>query len=400
MDFNPILGVIYHWLGGLASASCYLPFRGIKRWSWETYWLVQGTFSWILAPFLIASIFVPHVAAILHAASASSIFYAYFWGCLWGIGGLTCGLAIRYLGFALGYPIVLGLCTVFGTLMPPIFSGTMGTILHENSGHIILMGLGVCVVGILFSGLAGRSKENELSESEKQETVKEFHYGRGLAVAILSGIMSACFAYGLAAGKPIGEIAKRELLAGGYSDIWQNLPVLIVVMLGGFTTNFIWCVILIIRNHSASQYVGVPARESGQNILVTKDSTPVLSDFTEQGDDRSGRLPGKVMLFNYAFAALAGITWYFQFFFYSMGQTKMGKYDFSSWTLHMASIMIFATIIGIILHEWRGTSSRTKWLVAGGLIFLVLSTVVVGYGNYVKDIEDSLPTAASLRWSK
>ena len=171
MDFNPILGVIYHWLGGLASASCYLPFRGIKRWSWETYWLVQGTFSWILAPFLIASIFVPHVAAILHAASASSIFYAYFWGCLWGIGGLTCGLAIRYLGFALGYPIVLGLCTVFGTLMPPIFSGTMGTILHENSGHIILMGLGVCVVGILFSGFAGRSKENELSESEKQETV-------------------------------------------------------------------------------------------------------------------------------------------------------------------------------------------------------------------------------------
>ena len=111
-------------------------------------------------------------------------------------------------------------------------------------------------------------------------------------------------------------------------------------------------------------------------------------------------MAASMMLWNYGFAALAGVTWYFQFFFYSMGQTKMGKYDFSSWTLHMASIMIFATIIGIILHEWRGTSSRTKWLVAGGLIFLVLSTVVVGYGNYVKDIEDSLPTAASLRWSK
>jgi len=254
--------------------------------------------------------------------------------------------------------------------------------------------LGVCVLGILFSGFAGRSKENELTESEKQETVREFHYGKGLAVAILSGIMSACFAYGLAAGKPIGEIAKTELLAHGGSDIWQNLPVLIVVMLGGFTTNFLWCVILLVRNRSARQYLGVPARELGQNILVTKASTPIVG---ETGFDfhASPRLPGRVMLLNYAFAALAGVIWYFQFFFYSMGQTKMGKYDFSSWTLHMASIMIFATIIGIFLKEWRGTSGRTRRLVAAGLFFLVLSTVVVGYGNYMKGREDSSPSASA-----
>ncbi len=395
MGFNPLVGVLYHWLGGLASASCYLPFRGIRRWSWETYWLVQGTFSWILAPTIIASLLVPHVFAVLHAAPASSLFYAYFWGCLWGIGGLTCGLSIRYLGFALGYPIVLGLCTVFGTLMPPIFNGTIGEILRENSGHVILLGLGVCVVGILFSGFAGRSKEDELTESQKRETVQEFQYGRGLAVAILSGVMSACFAYGVAAGKPIGEIARTELLAHGGSDIWQNLPALIVVMLGGFTTNFVWCVVLLVRNHSAGQYAGVPAREVGQNILVTKASTPIVG---EAGFDfhAAPRLPGGVMLFNYAFAALAGVVWYFQFFFYSMGQTKMGRYDFSSWTLHMASIMIFATIIGIFLHEWRGTSVRTRGLVAGGLLFLVLSTVVVGYGNYMKGREDGGQAASAV----
>jgi L-rhamnose-H+ transport protein len=389
LDFNPIMGVVYHWLGGLASASCYLPFRGIRRWSWETYWLVQGTFSWILAPILIASLLVPNVYAVLHAAPASSLFFAYFWGCLWGIGGLTCGLSIRYLGFALGYPIVLGLCTVFGTLMPPVFNGSMGAILHENSGHIILAGLGVCVLGILFSGFAGRSKENELTESQKQETVQEFQYGKGLAVAVLSGIMSACFAYGLAAGKPIGEIAKASLLAHGGSDIWQNLPVLIVVMLGGFTTNFIWCAILLVRNRSASQYLGVPANQSGDNILKTKLYTPLVDELAHGGMQPGPRLAGGVMLFNYAFAALAGVTWYFQFFFYSMGQTKMGKYDFSSWTLHMASIMIFATIIGMILKEWRGTSLRTRGLVAAGLLFLVLSTVVVGYGNFVKGHEDA-----------
>jgi L-rhamnose-H+ transport protein len=399
LEFNPVLGVFYHWLGGLASASCYLPFRGIKRWSWETYWLVQGTFSWILAPILIALLLVPNLHSILQAAPASSVFYAYFWGCLWGIGGLTCGLSIRYLGFALGYPIVLGLCTVFGTLMPPVFDGSIREILRENSGHIILLGLAVCVAGIVSSGLAGRSKENELTESEKKETVREFQYGRGLAVSILSGIMSACFAYGLAAGKPIGAIVKGELLARGDSDIWQNLPVLIVVMLGGFTTNFVWCAILLVKNRSARQYVGEPARESA-NILKTKLSTPIAGDPDWVDGGSARRLPGRVMSLNYAFAALAGVIWYFQFFFYSMGQTKMGKYDFSSWTLHMASIMIFATIIGAILREWRGTTIRTRGLVAAGLFFLVLSTVVVGYGNYVKGREDVPQSARSVAASR
>jgi L-rhamnose-H+ transport protein len=187
LGFNPFLGVMYHWLGGLASASCYLPFRGIKRWSWETYWLVQGTFSWILradADCLSAGAERPRHPA---CAPASSIFFAYFWGCLWGVGGLTCGLSIRYLGFALGYPIVLGLCTVFGTLMPPIFSGTMGAILRENSGHVILLGWEFAWWGFYSAALPGRSKENELTESQKQETVKEFQYGKGLAVAVLSG---------------------------------------------------------------------------------------------------------------------------------------------------------------------------------------------------------------------
>jgi hypothetical protein len=75
----------------------------------------------------------------------------------------------------------------------------------------------------------------------------------------------------------------------------------------------------------------------------------------------------KTLVANYVFASLAGVIWYFQFFFYSMGQTKMGKYDFSSWTLHMASIIIFATLWGLALKEWKGTSRRTKLLVATGL---------------------------------
>jgi L-rhamnose-H+ transport protein len=358
----------------MASASCYLPFRGIKRWSWEVYWLVQGVFSWILAPLLLAWLLVPGISAVFHSAPGSSIVWAYLWGALWGIGGLTCGLAVRYLGFALAYPLVLGLCTVFGTLMPPIFSGEIREIAHGTSGQVILLGLGVCIVGILFSGFAGRCKEEELTEEQKQASVKEFHYGRGVAVSILSGVMSACFAYGLAAGKPIAVLAKAQLVAHNRADLWQNLPVLIVVMLGGFTTNFIWCVILLFRNHSARQYHGEAAAMQGAS-------------------EKSLRIRGTTLLLNYSLAALAGVTWYFQFFFYSMGQTKMGKFDFSSWTIHMASIMIFATIIGLMLKEWRGTSVRTRILVAAGLLLLIGSTVIVGYGNYIKSKQTPEPAS-------
>ena len=349
-------------------------------------------FSWIIAPILIAAALVPHLYAILHAAPASSLFFSYFWGFLWGFGALTFGLSIRYLGIALGYPIAMGLCTVFGTLMPPIFDGEMGTIVRHASGQFILAGIAICVLGIVFSGLAGRSKENELSEEEKKKTVEEFHYGKGLAVSIFAGVMSACFAYGLSAGKPIAAIAYGQLVLEHRSGLWQNLPVLVVVLLGGFTTNFFWCLFLLVRNRSASQYLGTPAPTErpmdAPSDAASAVPPPVASEFHSHDGRASSQFPPRlrvnILTVNYLFAATAGVIWYFQFFFYSMGQTEMGKYDFSSWTLHMASIIIFSTIWGILIHEWRGTSLRTRGLVAIGLVLLVTSTIVVGYGNYLQ----------------
>jgi L-rhamnose-H+ transport protein len=369
---NPLIGVLYHWIGGLASASNFIPFRGIKRWSWEIYWIIQGIAAWLIAPMVLALLLVPHLFDILHAASSSSITYACFWGVLWGIGGLTFGLSIRYLGIALGYAIALGFCTAFGTLMPPIFSGQMSSILHESSGQVILAGVGVCMLAIAVSGLAGYSKEHEISSEDRAEAgERDFSFVKGLAVAIFAGIMSSCFAYGLAAGKPIAEIARVRLIAGHRLDLWQNLPVLVVVLWGGFFTNFLWSLFLIIKNRSFNQFAGAP----GINPMGTEGSVE---------EDPARRLTGATLKKNYILAALAGVIWYFQFFFYSMGQTKMGKYDFSSWTLHMASIIIFATLWGMVLKEWKGTSRRTKALVSLGLILLVGSTIVVGYGNYLK----------------
>ena len=394
MISNPFIGVLYHWLGGLAAASFYLPYRGVKRWSWETYWLVGGVFSWIIAPWALALLLVPDLWSVLDATSVSDLYWPYIFGALWGLGGLTFGLTMRYLGIALGMAVALGYCAVFGTLMPPLFNGELGTIVASDSGKMILLGIAVCVAGIGVSGLAGMSKERELSPTQKKAAVAEFSFGKGMLVATFSGIMSSCFAYGLAAGKPLGELAKQHLLQEGRSDLWQNLPVLIIVLAGGFTTNFIWCLILNIQNRTGHEYLNL-RRTAVAEISATEAAIPwnvdELASSAQESPRNVGGQPARSgpvpLLNNYTFSALAGVIWYLQFFFYSMGTTKMGKYDFSSWTLHMASIIIFSTLWGIALKEWKGSSKQTHVFIAVGLALLIGSTIIVGYGNYLKAIK-------------
>jgi L-rhamnose-H+ transport protein len=383
MNPNPALGVLFHWLGGLASASFYVPYRGVKNWAWETYWLVGGFFSWIIVPWLLALTMTRDLTQVLRETPSTAIFWAYFFGVLWGSGGLTFGLTMRYLGMSLGMAVALGYTAAFGTLMPPIFRGEFARqVLGTQSGRIILGGVAVCLLGIVFAGAAGVSKEGELSEAQKRASIKEFDLKKGLLVATFSGVMSACFAYGLAAGDPIKVITVQH----GTTGLWQGLPVLVVVLAGGFTTNFIWCVILNVRNRTGYQYFNseirgkVPQR-SEETIIEAVTDAPgeemaVATDVAQETPAKAPMLP------NYLFSALAGSTWYMQFFFYTMGETQMGRYKFSSWTLHMASIIIFSTLWGIALNEWRGAGGRTRLLVGLSLLVLVTSTIIVGYGNY------------------
>jgi L-rhamnose-H+ transport protein len=263
----------------------------------------------------------------------------------------------------------------------------MGAILHESSGRTILAGVAVCLFAVAVNGLAGLSKEREITPEEKIESgERDFSFGKGIAVAVFAGVMSSFFAFGLDAGAPIAAIAKDRLLADHRLDLWQNLPVLVVVLWGGFLTNFVWSSLLILKNRSIRQFIGQPGINPMRAIAQSGDT---LADFGPDELPHLQRIATATLLGNYFFAAMAGVIWYFQFFFYSMGQTKMGKYDFSSWTLHMASIIIFATLWGLALREWKGTSRRTKALVAGGLFLLVSSTIVVGYGNYVKAKEST-----------
>jgi L-rhamnose-H+ transport protein len=401
MNPNPLLGVLYHWIGGLASGSFYVPYRGVKRWAWETFWLAGGFFSWIIAPWFFAAIMTKDLLPVLRETSGTVFFWTFFFGLLWGIGGLTFGLTMRYLGLSLGMAVVLGLCAAFGTLIPPIFRGEfMSQVVGTSSGRIILLGIFVCLLGIAAAGMAGIYKEKAMSPEQQKETIKEFDLKKGVGVAVLSGVMSACFAYGLAAGDPIKALTIKH----GTPDLWQGLPVLVVVLLGGFTTNFIWCVILNVRNKTGYQYFTSISREPNEHdhdetIIETAVDAP-SREVVEHMPSAAKRVQSSValadppasrntnqkpvpMLANYLFCALAGTTWYFQFFFYSMGETQMGKYKFSSWTLHMASIIIFSTLWGIGLKEWKGSGVRAARMLALALLLLVGSTVIVGYGNYV-----------------
>jgi len=387
MNPNPAIGVLYHWLGGLASGSFYVPYRGVKGWAWETFWLAGGFFSWIIAPWFLAGLLTKDLFAVLHEAPGSSLFWACFFGLLWGVGGLTFGLTMRFLGLSLGMAMVLGLCAAFGTLMPPIFSGEfMSHVVGTTSGRVILLGIFVCLVGIAVAGLAGISKERNMSTAEKQAVIKEFDLKKGTGVAILSGVMSACFAYGLAAGDPI----KTLTLKHGTPVLWQGLPVLIVVLAGGFATNFIWCLWLNFRNHTGYQYFNTKPGQMGNSADTLETAIDAPSrEMVEHARSRVAVLEKKTatqrvpMLRNYLLCALAGTTWYFQFFFYTMGETQMGQYKFSSWTLHMASIIIFSSLWGIGLKEWKGAGKTAGSLLALALALLVGSTVIVGYGNYL-----------------
>jgi L-rhamnose-H+ transport protein len=386
---NPFLGVIFHWLGGLASGSFYVPYKGVKKWSWETYWLVGGCFSWIICPWLFAYFMTNDLFGVLKQQSTSTLFWTYFFGMLWGFGGLTYGLTMRFLGLSLGTGVALGYCAAFGTLVPPIFkyfkpdyfvfanSPSIVDIARSTSGQITLAGVGVCMFGIAIAALAGFTKEQEMPAEQKQKSIKEFSFKKGILVATFCGIMSACFAFALQAGKEINAAS----LAAGTNAIWTGLPALPVLLLGGFTTNFIWCMLLNFKNKSGYQYFASHVKQEHAHHGGTGSGEHGPGDVAAAGQITDLKIP---VFSNYLFSMLAGTCWYFQFFFYTMGAVQMGKYDFASWTLHMSSIIIFATMWGWIFHEWKGSSKKAHLLIGGGIATLVLSTIVIGFGAWLK----------------
>ena len=335
---NVLIGLLIIAIGSMGQSSSYVPIKKVKQWSWESFWLIQGIFAWLFFPYLGAQLAVPENSSLIELWQAGGALKACFYAMLWGIGGLTFGLSMRYLGVALGQSIALGTCAGFGTLLPAVFGGTD---LFAGEGLILLLGVCITLAGIAVIGYAGSLRAQRMSEEEKLAAVKEFALTKGLLVALLAGVMSACFNLGLEAGAPVLDKAK-EL---GSSDLFALNPVILLVTMGGFITNAVYCLFQNKKNKTGNDYF---------------------------------KVSGSVLTNNVLFCALAGILWYSQFFGLGMGKSFFSDHPVMlafSWSILMSLNVIFSNVWGIILKEWKGAGNKTLVVLFAGMLILIFSLV-------------------------
>ncbi len=340
MEYSIGFGIFYHLLGALAAASFYIPIQLVKNWEWEASWLVNGIASWIIMPILVSSLLLPNVVAFYQAVPVDVALRTYMFGVLWGLGGLTFGMTLRYLGLSVGYGVAIGITLVVGTLMPPLFGGKFLQLFSSHAGVIALFGVVIAVAGIAVTSLAGRMKENETGIKSQ-----EFNVRKGVMIAIFCGITSAFMAFAIDAAEPV----QRMALAQGVDPLYQVMPGYVIIMLGGFTTNLIYCLIKGKKNHTLQKIRQDPAH-FWRNIILS---------------------------------ATGGVIWYLQFFFYGWGHVQMTglKLGFVSWTFHMSMLVLCGGIWGFILKEWKNCSNKPRRYQLLGMAIIVVSTLVIGLGG-------------------
>ncbi|GHV52216.1 sugar:proton symporter [Bacteroidia bacterium] len=330
------IGLLIIAIGSFAQSSSYVPINKVKNWRWECFWLVQGIFAWLVFPLLGALLAVPKDISLFELYRDVSIKGPFIYGMLWGIGGLTFGLSMRYLGIALGQSIALGMCSAFGTMIPALTGE------NQVAAAALVVCVSVMLAGIAVIGYAGKLRESSMSEEDRKKAIKDFAFSKGLLVALMAGVMSACFNLGLEAGVPVKEAA----ISNGANELFALNPVILLVTLGGFVTNAVYCLYQNLKNNSFSDYFS------------------------------SG---GSVILNNLLFCALAGLLWYSQFFGLGVGKVFLAGSPVMlafSWSILMSLNILFSNFWGIILKEWKGTGRKAIFVLAAGMAILIVSLII------------------------
>jgi L-rhamnose-H+ transport protein len=347
---NPFLGIALHAVGAFFAATCYTPQKQVKGWSWQTYWVTQAAFCWLILPLLGAWLTIPELGAVLREAPRDAMLKSFALGAAYGIGGTAFGIAIRYIGFSLTYAIAVGLSAVLGTLIPPLLDGVLGTNFSKTGGGWVLIGIIVGVLGIALCGVAGRLKEKNLQG--QAAGVGTFSLMKGLLLSLLAGVLSAVYGLALAKGQPIADVARQH-----GAGMWEGNVIYIFSNTGAFLTTLIYCLYLHAKHKTIGELVELPAGEE-------KASLPV----------------------NFGMAVLTGLFWYGQFFFYNLGHVRMGEFKFTSWAIHMIMLVLFSTAVGLVLKEWANCNARTRWALRVALTVLVGAVIFLTYGNYLGDV--------------
>jgi len=343
---NPLLGVATHAVGAFFAANCYAPQKKVRRWSWQSYFLTQAAFCWFLLPILGAALTIPHLGTVLAEAPKSAMLTSYLLGMAYGIGGMSFNISIRYIGFSLTYAIAVGLSSVLGTLIPSLVRGTLLTTFSKSGSGWVLAGLVVGTLGIALCGAAGRLKEKHLPTADGKN---EFSLMKGLLLSLLAGVLSAVYGFALEAGEPIADVATQY-----GAGVWRGNVTYLFANTGAFVTTAIYCLYLHARHRTLGELIELPAG------------------------------PEKAWLpLNFAMAALTGLLWYGQFFFYNLGHVRMGTFKFTSWAIHMITLVLFSNLTGIVFREWKGCRSSTKATITFALAVLTLAILAMTYGNYL-----------------
>jgi len=343
---NILLGIFYHSIGSFASGSFMAPYARIRQWTFENYWIIMGLFAWILSPIIIAWITVPDLLQVLLNSPGKAVTGGFLFGFFWGIGAITFGFAVRYLGYSLGYALSLGLSSVIGTILPPLYRGDLIELFSDGPGRVILIGLLVNLIGIVFCIWAGRNKDRDLAGKDKTKMNAEYNFRIGIIVALICGIFASFTGFGIAAGKSMSQVA----IEYGASPVMSNNATLVVLLFGGFLFNFLYYI-----------YKNWNKNITGE-LIRGKRST---------------------LANNHFFSGLSGVLWYLQYMFFGMGTTQMGKYDFASWTIHMTLIIAFSNLWGLVFREWKLCTRQTRLLAIAGISIIIFSTIIIGYSSYL-----------------
>ena len=347
MEFNILLGILLIATGAFSAGSFAVPFGKIKGWQWESYWMVYSLGAYIIMPLLACLIFAPGFITIIRSIPGDTLTLVFILGAVYGVGNLSFGLSLRYLGLSLGYALSLGLMLAIGTLIPPFIDGRLAVMIESSGGNLLLAGVAVAAVGIAFSAWAGIAKDKSVAREKKLESIGEFNLVKGVLASLLVGVTGSAMALGFDQGLPISGFAELS----GIDPLFSMMPVFMVLLSGTFVSTLAWCFFLGFKNKS-------------------------VKDYTQAANN-------KTLVLNYGFGLLAAFLWFSQFIFYGMGQSKMGPFTFTSWGILMALTIGFASVWGLIRGEWKGAPARIYVIMAFSLLILIAASFMIGISGSI-----------------
>lgn len=338
---NPLLGTAFHAVGAGSAALCYAPQRYLHKWSWQTYWLAQAAACWLILPWIFAWFTIPKLGTVLSEAPGDAMLKSYLLGVVYGVGGIAFGVAIRHIGYSLTYALAISISCVLGTLIPPLFAGTLGGILSSSAGLLVITGVLLGGAAMIITGYAGFRRERESADDANRSP---FNARLGLPIVVLAGVLSAVFSFSLAAAQPVADVAAKH--GAGH---FQGNVIYLFSNSGAFTTTLLYAGWLATRGRTWGEF------------LRTPDGTGLIR--------------------NYALSFLTGLLWYLQFFFYGLGHVRMGRFEFSSWAIHMIILILLSCGFGVAIGEWKSARPATKALVFASIALLLGAVGLISYGN-------------------